>query len=55
MPTSTLTAKLLDSRNLVLVAENKKDEIETILWQSFDYSTDTLLPGMKFGVGTKMA
>ncbi|GKV19861.1 hypothetical protein SLEP1_g30064 [Rubroshorea leprosula] len=36
--------QLLDSGNLVL-----QDRIMGILWQSFDYPTDSLLAGMKFG------
>ncbi|KAJ0684596.1 putative protein kinase RLK-Pelle-DLSV family [Helianthus annuus] len=38
------TAKLWDNGNLVVV-----DQQERIVWQSFDYPTDTLLPGMKLG------
>ncbi|KAK1439557.1 hypothetical protein QVD17_05377 [Tagetes erecta] len=38
------TAKVRDTGNLVLMDENQK-----IIWQSFDYLTDTLLPGMKLG------
>nr|XP_043620123.1 G-type lectin S-receptor-like serine/threonine-protein kinase At4g27290 [Erigeron canadensis] len=38
------TAKLHDSGNLVLM-----DLDEKVLWQSFDYPTDTFLPGMKLG------
>ncbi|XP_019155961.1 PREDICTED: G-type lectin S-receptor-like serine/threonine-protein kinase At4g27290 [Ipomoea nil] len=37
-------AKLLDSGNLVV-----KDANANFLWQSFDYPTDTLLPGMRIG------
>ncbi|GLT56122.1 hypothetical protein SLA2020_291930 [Shorea laevis] len=36
--------QLLDSGNLVL-----QDRNVGVLWQSFDYPTDTLLAGMKFG------
>ena len=42
--------KLLDSGNLVLTVTDEKDEKSRIsLWESFDYPTDTLLPGMKLG------
>ncbi|KAL9177946.1 hypothetical protein ABFS82_01G093500 [Erythranthe guttata] len=41
--------KLLDSGNLV-VKEGNDDNDEDYLWQSFDYPTDTILEGMKFGV-----
>ncbi|KAI3468934.1 hypothetical protein Pfo_025597 [Paulownia fortunei] len=41
-------AQLLDSGNLV-VKEGNDDNPENYLWQSFDYPTDTLLAGMKFG------
>ncbi|XP_048332934.2 G-type lectin S-receptor-like serine/threonine-protein kinase At4g27290 isoform X2 [Ziziphus jujuba] len=42
--------QLLDSGNLI-VRDEKDDENseESYLWQSFDYPTDTLLPGMKLG------
>ncbi|KAG6421311.1 hypothetical protein SASPL_117862 [Salvia splendens] len=36
---------LLDSGNLVLV-DNTSTATEEYLWQSFDYPTDTLIPGM---------
>ncbi|CAN4123501.1 unnamed protein product [Withania somnifera] len=38
-------AQLLDSGNLVI-----RDATENYLWQSFDYPSDTALPGMKLGV-----
>ncbi|OMP04571.1 S-locus glycoprotein [Corchorus olitorius] len=37
--------KLLDSGNLVV----KDGDSENYMWQSFDYPTDTMLPGMKMG------
>ncbi|KAG8365012.1 hypothetical protein BUALT_Bualt18G0058700 [Buddleja alternifolia] len=39
--------QLLDSGNLVL--RNRNGNSDTYLWQSFDYPSDTLLPGMKLG------
>ncbi|KAK9085016.1 hypothetical protein Sjap_025427 [Stephania japonica] len=57
--TAIAIAKLLDSGNLVMMIENpNSDYIQNndntdqfqFLWQSFDYPTDTLLPGMKLGV-----
>ncbi|KAH6795739.1 hypothetical protein C2S51_036725 [Perilla frutescens var. frutescens] len=41
-------ARLLDSGNLV-VRDANDDNPENFLWQSFDYPTDTFLPGMKLG------
>ncbi|XP_047084605.1 receptor-like serine/threonine-protein kinase SD1-8 [Lolium rigidum] len=41
------TAQLLDSGNLVLRFAGSGGGVA---WQSFDYPTDTLLPGMKLGV-----
>jgi hypothetical protein len=40
--------QLLDTGNLVLTDE-KNGNSEDYLWQSFDYPTDTILPGMKHG------
>ena len=38
-------AQLLDSGNLVV----RDGNMDNLLWQSFDYPCDTLLPGMKLG------
>ncbi|KAL8217915.1 hypothetical protein R6Q57_021288 [Mikania cordata] len=43
---------LLDTGNLVL-QELHPDGFKHVLWQSFDYPTDTLLPGMKVGLNLK--
>ncbi|KAJ1376667.1 putative serine/threonine-protein kinase [Sesbania bispinosa] len=44
-------AKLLDSGNLVLMdaKKSKNSDSYSYIWQSFDYPTDTMLPGMKLG------
>ncbi|PQM33304.1 uncharacterized protein Pyn_31292 [Prunus yedoensis var. nudiflora] len=49
--TSTCVAQLLDTGNLVLLQDSKS---ESSIWQSFDYPTDTLLPGMKVGFNWKI-
>ncbi|XP_062082964.1 G-type lectin S-receptor-like serine/threonine-protein kinase At4g27290 [Humulus lupulus] len=40
--------QLLDNGNLVL-RDEKDENTENYLWESFDYPTDTVLPGSKFG------
>ncbi|KAL8510445.1 hypothetical protein ACS0TY_017312 [Phlomoides rotata] len=45
----TPVVQLLDSGNLV-VKDANDDNPENFAWQSFDYPTDTLLPGMKLGM-----
>ncbi|TYK07068.1 G-type lectin S-receptor-like serine/threonine-protein kinase [Cucumis melo var. makuwa] len=40
------TLKLMDNGNLVLSYVDQEDLSEHIVWQSFDYPTDTFLPGM---------
>ncbi|KAK9936225.1 hypothetical protein M0R45_013076 [Rubus argutus] len=49
--TSTLCVQLLDTGNLVLSQEGENESF--IIWQSFDYPTDTLLHGMKLGLNWK--
>ncbi|KAF3954883.1 hypothetical protein CMV_019828 [Castanea mollissima] len=44
--TTSSVAQLQDSGNLVLVQGNNNK----LIWQSFDHPTDTLLPGMRFGL-----
>ncbi|KAL8510465.1 hypothetical protein ACS0TY_017323 [Phlomoides rotata] len=39
--------QLLDTGNLVLVNQNAEGSSTSYIWQSFDYPTDTWLPGMK--------
>ncbi|XP_065637395.1 G-type lectin S-receptor-like serine/threonine-protein kinase At1g67520 [Quercus suber] len=51
--TYTLFATLLDSGNFVLQELDSNGTTQTVLWQSFDEPTDTLLPGMKLGVNHK--
>ncbi|PWA49385.1 bulb-type lectin domain-containing protein [Artemisia annua] len=47
------SAKLLDNGNLVLQELYSDGSVKQVLWQSFDYPTDTLLPGMKLGINIK--
>ena len=47
-PPQNPLAQILDSGNLV-VRDGDENMAESILWQSFDYPSDTLLPGMKLG------
>ncbi|CAA2975654.1 G-type lectin S-receptor-like serine threonine-kinase At4g27290 isoform X1 [Olea europaea subsp. europaea] len=42
-----IVAQLLESGNLVL--RRKDDTTQNYVWQSFDFPSDTLLPGMKLG------
>ncbi|XP_045826098.1 receptor-like serine/threonine-protein kinase SD1-8 isoform X2 [Trifolium pratense] len=41
--------QILDSGNLVISESPNENEATKFLWQSFDFPTDTLLPGMKLG------
>ncbi|XP_050221604.1 G-type lectin S-receptor-like serine/threonine-protein kinase RKS1 isoform X2 [Mercurialis annua] len=47
---SCCAAQLLDSGNLVLIKNGSRN----IVWQSFDYPTDTVLPGMKLGIDRRV-
>uniref|UniRef100_A0A1J3IXQ2 non-specific serine/threonine protein kinase n=1 Tax=Noccaea caerulescens TaxID=107243 RepID=A0A1J3IXQ2_NOCCA len=51
--TRNTTLKLLDSGNLQLQEMDPDGSVRRVLWQSFDYPTDTLLPGMKLGFNVK--
>ncbi|KAH0763098.1 hypothetical protein KY290_019171 [Solanum tuberosum] len=50
---TNLTAILLDNGNFVLRELNTNSFVNRTLWQSFDYPTDTLLPGMKLGINLR--
>ncbi|KAL5067831.1 hypothetical protein RYX36_018718 [Vicia faba] len=39
--------QLLDTGNLIVTESRNENDSTRILWQSFDFPTDTLLPGMK--------
>ena len=52
-PTNNIVATLLDSGNFVLKELHSNGSTKQVLWQSFDYPTNTLLPGMKLGVNHK--
>ncbi|XP_022634716.1 G-type lectin S-receptor-like serine/threonine-protein kinase CES101 isoform X2 [Vigna radiata var. radiata] len=45
----SVRASLLDTGNFVLHELNLDGSVKRVLWQSFDYPTDTILPGMKLG------
>ncbi|XVE80245.1 hypothetical protein DITRI_Ditri14bG0124200 [Diplodiscus trichospermus] len=46
-------AQLLDSGNFVVNDNRTMQSVHIYLWQSFDYPSDTLLPGMKLGKNLK--
>ncbi|KAK8350070.1 hypothetical protein V6Z12_A06G184200 [Gossypium hirsutum] len=48
--TSNMKVVLQDSGNLILQGANEENGENVVLWQSFDYPTDSFLPGMKLGV-----
>ncbi|CAI9772267.1 unnamed protein product [Fraxinus pennsylvanica] len=47
---TNITATLLNSGNFVVREMNINGSAGRSLWESFDYPTDTLIPGMKLGV-----
>ncbi|OEL29188.1 Receptor-like serine/threonine-protein kinase SD1-8 [Dichanthelium oligosanthes] len=47
--TASAAARLRDDGNLVLSSDGSGAD-QSVVWQSFDYPTDTLLPGMRLGV-----
>nr|VDD46243.1 unnamed protein product [Brassica oleracea] len=51
--TGNTTLKLLDTGNLQLQEMDSDGSVRRVLWQSFDYPTDTFLPGMKLGFNVK--
>ncbi|KAJ8513164.1 hypothetical protein OPV22_003598 [Ensete ventricosum] len=42
-------ARLLDNGNFIVKEEGSDDDPSSFAWESFDFLTDTLLPGMKIG------
>ncbi|KAM4070960.1 hypothetical protein ACB094_11G025100 [Castanea mollissima] len=52
-PTENTVATLLDSGNFILKEMHSNGSMKQVLWQSFDYPGDTLLPGMKLGFSHK--
>ncbi|XP_019191698.1 PREDICTED: G-type lectin S-receptor-like serine/threonine-protein kinase CES101 [Ipomoea nil] len=53
MSGNNVGATLLDSGNLVVREVHGNGSFGGVFWQSFDYPTDVLLPGMKLGVNLK--
>ncbi|XP_076929466.1 G-type lectin S-receptor-like serine/threonine-protein kinase At1g67520 [Bidens hawaiensis] len=53
LATRNASVTLLGSGNLVLRELHPDGSVKRVLWQSFDYPTDTLLPGMKLGINLK--
>ncbi|KAK7405401.1 hypothetical protein VNO78_06669 [Psophocarpus tetragonolobus] len=51
-PSNNTVASLMNTGNFVL-QQLHPNGTKSVLWQSFDYPTDTLLPGMKLGVNHK--
>ncbi|CAL5432056.1 unnamed protein product [Camellia sinensis] len=47
---TNISATLLDSGNFIMTEVNNNGSNKRVLWESFDYPADTLLPGMKLGV-----
>ncbi|XP_028077309.1 G-type lectin S-receptor-like serine/threonine-protein kinase At1g67520 [Camellia sinensis] len=47
---TNIAATLFDSGNFIVTVANNNGSKKAVLWESFYYPTDTLLPGMKLGV-----
>ncbi|KAL4598173.1 hypothetical protein ACB092_11G040800 [Castanea dentata] len=52
-PPKSAVATLLDSGNFILKELHLNGTMKRVLWQSFDYPSDILLPRMKLGVSRK--
>ncbi|KAG5001083.1 hypothetical protein JHK87_022155 [Glycine soja] len=52
-PINNTLATLLDTGNFVLQQLHPNGSKIRVLWESFDFPTDTLLPGMKLGLNHK--
>ncbi|TQD84319.1 hypothetical protein C1H46_030147 [Malus baccata] len=50
-PNNSVIAQLWDTGNLVLLENNGSNA--RVLWQGFDYPTDTVLPSMKIGLNRR--
>ncbi|XP_068324738.1 G-type lectin S-receptor-like serine/threonine-protein kinase RKS1 [Pyrus communis] len=50
-PNNSIIAKLLDTGNLVLLENDGSGQ--RVLWQGFDYPSDTVLPSLKIGLNRR--
>ncbi|CAL0303681.1 unnamed protein product [Lupinus luteus] len=50
---NSIVATILDTGNFLVQQLHPNGSTMSVLWQSFDYPTDCLLPGMKLGVNHK--
>ncbi|KAK7257031.1 hypothetical protein RIF29_30710 [Crotalaria pallida] len=47
---NTVVATIKETGNFVVQQLNPDGSVNSVLWQSFDHPTDSLLPGMKLGI-----